>query len=122
MSSILKQLKKNNVKFVRIIWCDNANIIRAKSVHINYLEDALSSGVKIAKAQMALPVMYDAVVPDAGLTPVGEVTLVPDINTLKILPFTRGQASMIGDMKTLGVLEPWEHCPREYLKRQIAKL
>jgi len=122
MSDILKHLKEHNVKFVRIIWCDNANIIRAKSVHINYLKDALSSGVKMAEAQMALPVMYDAVVPDAGLTPVGEVTLVPDINTLKVLPFTKGQASMICDMKTLGVLEPWEHCPREYLKKQIAKL
>lgn len=122
MSDILKHLKKNNVKFIRIIWCDNANIIRAKSVHVNYLKDALSTGVKIAEAQMAIPVMYDAVVPGSRLTPVGEVTLIPDINTLKILPFARGQASMIGDMKTLGVFTPWEHCPREYLKKQIAKL
>ena len=96
MSDILKHLKEHNVKFVRIIWCDNANIIRAKSVHINYLKDALSSGVKMAEAQMALPVMYDAVVPDAGLTPVGEVTLVPDINTLKIFSRKKKRDSFLG--------------------------
>ena len=119
MKKIIKNLKKNGVKFVRVIWCDNANIIRAKFIHINYLKDTLQDGIKIAKAQMAIPVMYDAVVPSTGLSPVGEVTLVPDVNTLKVLPFAKGQASMISDMKTLGDLEAWEHCPRAYLKRQI---
>lgn len=122
MKKIIKNLKKNGVKFVRVIWCDNANIIRAKSIHINYLKDTLQDGIKIAKAQMAIPVMYDAVVPSTGLSPVGEVTLVPDVNTLKVLPFAKGQASMISDMKTLGDLEAWEHCPRAYLKRQIKRL
>jgi len=122
MKNPLKNLEKNAVKFVRIIWCDNANIIRAKSIHINYLKDILADGIKIAKAQMAIPVMYDAVVPSTGLSPVGEVTLIPDLTTLKILSFAKGQASMIGDMKTLGNLEPWDQCPRTYLKRQIERL
>lgn len=122
MKNHLKNLEKNGVKFVRIIWCDNANIIRAKAIHINYLKNTLDDGIKIAKAQMAIPVMYDAVVPPTGLSPVGEVTLIPDLNTLKILPFAKGQASMIGDMKTLGELEAWEQCPRAYLKRQIKRL
>ncbi len=122
MKQPFKYLKKNNIKFVRIIWCDNANIIRAKSVHLNYFKNSLDNGIKIAKGQMALPVMYDAVVPQTGLSAVGEVTLVPDIKTLKILPFAKGQASMIGDMKNLGTLTPWSNCPREYLKKQIKKL
>ncbi|NKQ41371.1 MAG: glutamine synthetase [Sulfurovum sp.] len=118
----MEHLKEKGIKFVRVLWCDNANIIRAKSVHIKYLEDTLDSGVKIAKAQMGIPVMYDAVAPNAGLSPVGEVTLVPDPTTLKILPFAKGQASMIGDMKSLGDLTPWFNCPRDYLKRQIDRL
>ena len=122
MKNPIKNLEKNGVKFVRVIWCDNANIIRAKSIHIDYLKSTLHHGMKIAKVQMAIPVMYDAVVPSTGLSPVGEVTLIPDLNTLKILPFAKGQASMIGDMKTLGDLKVWEHCPRAYLKRQIERL
>ncbi len=122
MKNYIKNLKKSGVKFVRVLWCDNANIIRAKSIHINYLTNTLQDGIKIAKAQMAIPVMYDAVVPSTGLSPVGEVTLLPDLNTLKILPFAKGQASMIGDIKTLGELQAWEHCPRAYLKKQIKRL
>ncbi|MBW4562008.1 MAG: hypothetical protein KME32_12800 [Mojavia pulchra JT2-VF2] len=31
---IRKSLEETGVKFVRILWCDNANIIRGKAVHI----------------------------------------------------------------------------------------
>ena len=38
MEEALKQtLKDAGVKFVRLLWCDNANIIRAKAAHIDYL-------------------------------------------------------------------------------------
>ena len=64
----LKQaLQAADIKFVRILWCDNANIIRAKAAHINYLEEYIDNGVCITVAQMALPVMYDSVVADTGL-------------------------------------------------------
>ena len=66
-----KMLKKTltdaGIKFVRIIWCDNANVIRAKAAHVNYLDDYIKSGVGITMAQQALPVMYDSVVPETGL-------------------------------------------------------
>lgn len=122
MKKSLEDLKLNGVKFVRVLWCDNANVIRAKSIHIDYLKDILTDGIKIAQGQMGVPVMYDGVIPSTGLTPVGDVTLLPDRDTLKILPYAKGQASMIGDLRVLGSLEPWEHCPREYLKKQIARL
>jgi len=116
MKKSVEELRAQGIKFVRVLWCDNANIIRAKSTHIDYLEDILRDGIKIAKAQMAIPVMYDGVIPATGLTPVGEVTLLPDSDTLKILPYTKGQASVMGDMCHLGSLRAWEYCPREYLK------
>ncbi|MBM4242064.1 MAG: hypothetical protein FJ150_10485, partial [Euryarchaeota archaeon] len=45
------------IDFLRIVWCDNANIIRAKAIHLpssnhpNYC-------VGISPAQQAIPVMY----------------------------------------------------------------
>ncbi len=83
---ILKSLDRAGVKFVRILWCDNANVIRAKAVHINRLSTYLSHGVGISAAQQALPVMYDAPVADSGLGPVGEIRLIPDWETLTPLP------------------------------------
>ena len=71
MEQALKQtLIDAGIKFVRILWCDNANIIRAKAAHVNYLEEYIDNGVGITVAQMALPVMYDSVVADTGLGPV----------------------------------------------------
>ena len=32
-SEILQSIDEAGVRFVRILWCDNANIIRAKAVH-----------------------------------------------------------------------------------------
>ena len=96
MDQALKQtLKDAGIKFVRILWCDNANVIRAKAAHIDYLEEYINNGVGITAAQMALPVMYDSVVAETGLGPVGEVRLMPDWSTLTILPFAKGHAQVL---------------------------
>jgi glutamine synthetase len=123
MDIALKQtLKGAGIKFVRILWCDNANVIRAKAAHINYLEDYIDNGVGISVAQMALPVMYDSVVPETGLGPVGEVRLMPDWSTLTIPPFAEGHAQVLSDMIVSETAKVWEHCPRGFLRRQVQKL
>lgn len=115
-----RQLEDAGVEWVRILWCDHANVIRAKAAHVSLLEDGLPDGVGISVAQQALPVMFDSVAPDSGLGPVGEARLVPDWSTLKPLPYAPPQAQVMGDMWVGG--RPWEHCPREYLRGQIAAL
>ncbi|MCP4692282.1 MAG: glutamine synthetase, partial [Desulfobacterales bacterium] len=123
MDEVLKQtLRDAGVKFVRIIWCDNANVIRAKAAHINYIDDFIDNGVGITVAQMALPVMYDSVVPETGLGPVGEVRLMPDWSTLKILPYADGFAQVLSDMIVCEKGTAWEHCPRDFMKRQAQRL
>jgi glutamine synthetase len=123
MVEALKQtLKDAGIKFVRIIWCDNANIIRAKAAHVDYLEDYIDNGVGITVAQMALPVMYDAVVAETGLGPVGEVRLMPDWSTLTILPYAEGHAQVLSDMIMSATGKVWEYCPRGFLRRQVDQL
>ena len=123
MEEALKQtLKDAGVKFVRLLWCDNANIIRAKAAHIDYLEEYIDNGVGITVAQMALPVMYDSVVAETGLGPVGEVRLMPDWSTLTILPWAKGHAQVLSDMIISETGQVWAHCPRGFLRRQISRL
>lgn len=81
------QLQAHAIRFVRFMWCDNANVIRAKAVHTAALGDyADGAGVGMAAAQMALPVMYDALAPGSGLTPAGEVHMMADWPTLTPCP------------------------------------
>jgi glutamine synthetase len=117
--AFITSLKSSGIKFVRILWCDNANIIRGKAIHIDTLEDNLTHGVGISAAQQAIPVMYDAVVPGAGLGPVGEVRLVPDWSSFNTLPYAPAQARVMGEMKQKG--KDWPYCPRLFLKKMISE-
>ena len=119
MNSELRQtLERQNIRFVRVLWCDNANVIRGKAFHAGFLSEHETQGVSIAIAQQAIPVMYDAIVPESGLSPVGEAWLVPDWSSFNLLSYAPGHARVIGDMMRDG--EPWSLCPRGFLKRMIA--
>lgn len=119
-NQILKVLDQGGVRFVRILWCDNANVIRGKAVHSKRLSTHFRHGVGITAAQQALPVMYDAPVAGSGLGPVGEIRLVPDWDTLTLLPYAKTHARVMGDMMLNG--KPWSCCPRDFLKRAIAEM
>ena len=122
-NEVLKQtLKEAGIKFLRILWCDNANVIRAKAAHIDYLDDCIKNGVGITMAQQALPVMYDSVIPESGLGPVGEVRLMPDWPTMTLLPYAAGHAQVLSDMVVSETGQVWGHCPRGFLRKQVHKL
>ncbi|MEW6495332.1 MAG: glutamine synthetase family protein [Cyanobacteriota bacterium] len=116
---ILKSLDKAGIRFVRILWCDNANIIRGKAVHRGALSEYFTHGVGISAAQQAIPVMYDAPATESGLGPVGEVRLIPDWSTLTPLPYAPGHARVMGDMVKDG--HPWNLCPRNFLRRMVTE-
>jgi glutamine synthetase len=120
--ALRQTLKDAGIKFVRILWCDNANVIRAKAAHIDYLDDYIKNGVGITMAQQALPVMYDSVIPESGLGPVGEVRLMPDWSTMTLLPYAEGHAQVLSDMVISETGKVWEHCPRGFLRKQVQKL
>ena len=120
--TIKRELKDANIKFVRILWCDNANVIRAKAAHIDYLDEVFKNGIGITMAQQALPVMYDSVVSETGLGPVGEVRLMPEWPTLTLLPYAEGHAQVLSDMVVSETGMVWDHCPRNFLRRQVQKL
>lgn len=111
-------ISNSETRFIRVVWCDNANIIRAKAVHVDSIkDDGISVG--ISRAQQGVPVMYDGVVDGSGLDPVGEITLNGDLSTLTPLPYASGHSRVMGDMFENG--KAWGNCPRGFLKRMISK-
>ena len=57
---IIEEISNSETKFIRVVWCDNANIIRGKAVHIDTIHDKDVS-VGISRGQQGVPVMYDGV-------------------------------------------------------------
>lgn len=105
--------------FIRVLWCDNANIIRAKAVCVDSVKDQEIS-VGISRGQQGVPVMYDGVVEGCGLDPVGEITLKGDMSTLTPIPYVPGHTRVMGDMFHEGKV--WGNCPRGFLKKMMATL
>lgn len=115
MDDILHDLGEKS-RFLRILWCDNGNMIRSKALRLNET-DISEAVVGISRAQQGVPVVYDGVAPEAPLDPVGEVYLNADISTIRKLPYAAGNSMAIGDMYVNG--SPWEYCPRNYLKKML---
>ena len=72
MESLIERAAAAGVRLVRVTYCDNANLIRAKAVPVGGLDAAARYGVGFSVAQQALPMMYDTVLGESGLTPAGE--------------------------------------------------
>lgn len=106
-----------DLRLARFVYCDLAGILRGKASHAAGLGDRLIEGVGLARAQLAMDVL-DRIQPAAGLSPVGEVRLIPDPSTFTILPYAPRTAMLLCDLVTLD-REPWEFCPRSALQRVL---
>ncbi len=113
-----KSTVPSDIDFIRILWCDNANIIRAKSIYKNSSKDS-EYYVGISEGQQGVTAVYDAVVEDSGLSPVGEVQLKADLSTFTSIPYSPGHGRFMGDMLKDGTT--WDYCPRGFLKRMVNK-
>lgn len=116
--ALTRALRGAGIRFVRIVTCSTANVIRSKAANIECLEDVFEHGVGVTAALPALPVMYDVVVEESGLGPVGEIRLMPDWETLQLIPYASGHAQVIGDLMLDG--QPWPLDPRYFLRRMVA--
>jgi glutamine synthetase len=107
--------------WVRFTFVDHAGIPKTKAVYRKDFQTRAEAGVGLAKGVMALDPsghLHAA----SGLSPVGEVRLVPDLSSLTQLPFAVGQAMVLCDMSEPDGRTPWEGCPRSALKRTLDRL
>lgn len=118
---LVSQARQDGVKLVRFLFCDSGGLIRGKAAHINVLASRLVSGIGLTPAQQAMN-MFDQFHnrEDINLGPAGEVRLVPDLETYRRLPFAPESAQVCCDLLE-HTQEPWDACPRSFLKRQIAR-
>jgi glutamine synthetase len=106
------------VRLIRFLYCDNGGVIRGKLAHVDDLAIRIETGIGLTVAMQAMN-MLDQLQPVEGMGPVGEIRLVPDLDSFVILPYAPNSAAMICDMLTLN-RRPWGACPRSFLKRMIA--
>lgn len=117
---VVQQARAANLRLVRFLYCDNGGIIRGKTTHAGKLASRIHEGVGQTLAMQAFTGV-ETLATVEGMGPVGEFRLVPDPETFVILPYAPNSGSMMCDMIRLDG-EPWEACPRTFLKRMVTRL
>jgi glutamine synthetase len=108
------------LRFVRFLWCGNDGTVRAKAPSTHRLGDRIGTGIGLTVAMQAMSGL-DQLQPVEGMGPVGEIRLVPDPDTFRVLPYAPRTGAMLVDHVTL-TGEPAPQCPRSFLKRMAARL
>ena len=116
---VVRQAIAAGRQLIGFFYCDNGGIIRGKSIHISTLANRLESGLGLTVAMQAMSDV-DVLQRVEGMGPVGEIRLVPDLDTFTLLPYAAERAIMFSDMVRLD-RTPWAACPRTFLKRMIAR-
>src|SRR5688572_20219683 len=118
-AEVISRVRQTDVQLVRFLYCDNGSVIRGKTSHVDGLDGRLAAGIGLTVAMQAMNSL-DQLQAVEGMGPVGEIRLMPDPDTFVVLPYAPRSATMLTDMVKLDG-EPWEACPRSFLKRQIAR-
>jgi glutamine synthetase len=108
------------LRLVRFLWCGNDGTVRAKASAIRGLEGRIRSGIGLTVAMQAMNGL-DQLQPVEGMGPVGEIRLVPDPETFRVLPYAPRVGAMLVDHVQLDG-EPAPVCQRSFLKRMEARL
>src|SRR5918993_4293157 len=117
----VEQTLPEGTLWVRFVFVDHAGIPKTKAVYRDSFIERARAGVGLAKGVLALD-PSGALHPASGLSPVGEVRLVPDLSSLTPLPFARSQAMVCCDMAKPDARTPWDGCPRGALRRVLGRL
>ncbi|HZQ02814.1 MAG TPA: glutamine synthetase family protein [Gaiellaceae bacterium] len=117
---IARQADEAGLRLVRFLWCGNDGTVRAKSSGRHGLERRLEAGIGLTVAMQAMNAL-DQLQPVAGMGPVGEVRLVPDLDTFRVLPYAPAAGAVLTDHVGLDG-EPAPVCQRTFLKRMEARL
>ena len=112
---LLATIEDRGVRLVRFLWCGNDGTVRAKASARHGLAGRLGAGIGLTVAMQAMNSL-DQLQPVAGMGPVGEVRLLPDLETFRILPYAPRTGAVLTDHVQLNG-SPAPVCQRSFLKR-----
>jgi glutamine synthetase len=117
---IAKKVDEADLRLVRFLWCGNDGTVRAKASSRHGLEGRLRAGIGLTVAMQAMNSL-DQLQAVEAMGPVGEVRLVPDPETFRVLPYAPHTGALLTSHIGLDG-EPAPVCQRSFLKRMGAKL
>lgn len=123
IDEIIKMAESADVRLLRLLYIDLDNIIRGHEAVVDKekLRDELIGGMAYVAIMQSGFTLFDTVTPGTIYGPQGEVRLIPDLRTFRILPYAKNTAQVIGDFMTPD-LKPFEVDPRPLLKEFLSRI
>jgi glutamine synthetase len=120
IDEVVRKTDEAGLRLIRFLWCGNDGTVRAKASSRHGLERRLESGIGLTVAMQAMNGL-DQLQPIEGLGPVGEIRLIPDLTTFRILPYAPHTGAVVTDHVDLDG-EAAAVCQRSFLKRMEGRL
>ena len=120
VDELAKRADEAGLRLVRFLWCGNDGTVRAKSSGRHGLEGRLEAGIGLTVGMQAMNAL-DHLQPVPHMGPVGEIRLVPDLDTFRVLPYAPNAAAVLTDHVRLDG-SPAPVCQRSFLKRMEERL
>jgi glutamine synthetase len=117
---VVQRAEAEGLDLIRFLYVDHGGVVRGKATSRSRLAERLTTGIGLTLAMQAMT-MLDELQPVDGMGPVGEIRLLPDPDSFVALPYAPAAGAMVADMIKLDG-QPWEACPRSFLKDAIAAL
>ncbi|XP_020230442.1 protein fluG [Cajanus cajan] len=106
-----------DVSLVRIMWVDGSGQHRCRAIPKMRLNEIVAkNGVALASVTMGFASHMDGPADGCGLIAVGETRLIPDLTTIRRIPWNKQDEMVLADM-CVKPGEAWEYCPRDALRR-----
>jgi glutamine synthetase len=116
---VVERVEREGQRLVRFLYCDNDGIVRGKATGTAGLARRMEAGIGLTVAMQAFT-MLDHLATFEGMGPVGEIRLLPDLETFVDAPYLPGTGVMLVDMQTVDG-EPYPADPRHFLRRMAAR-
>jgi glutamine synthetase len=120
VGDVVRRADEAGLRLIRFLWCGNDGTVRAKASSRHGLGARLESGIGLTVAMQAMNGL-DQLQPVDDMGPVGEVRLIPDLDTFLVLPYAPGTGAVLTDHVALDGT-PAGVCQRSFLKRMEAGL
>jgi glutamine synthetase len=120
IDEVVRKTDEAGLRLIRFLWCGNDGTVRAKASSRHGLERRLESGIGLTVAMQAMNGL-DQLQPIEGLGPVGEIRLIPDLTTFRVLPYAPHTGAVVTDHVDLDG-EAAAVCQRSFLKRMEGRL
>lgn len=117
VDDVLQRVDAENIELIRIVFVNNSGVPRGRVVDAEKLPGVFDRGTNVTKAMQSFNAL-DRLAPEGRYGPVGEVRVVPDPDTFRVLPYAEDAAILLSDLHGLDG-EPWEAGPRAQLRRYL---